>query len=136
MLCEHLSLHLLSLDGLTDDSAFGDCSQFDSCDGCISGDPALNLTQCVWQSCNDGKRTHVAYEFKCILLCNVSVVYAHKYRGSHWRTCDPSQGELSQEQPGELFKRRPLQLPSTQTSVSVNNSTPLSTLLEISVRET
>ncbi|CAM4631097.1 unnamed protein product [Leuciscus chuanchicus] len=36
-----------------DDSVTGNCSQFDSCDGCISGDPALNLTRCVWQSCND-----------------------------------------------------------------------------------
>ncbi|XP_073677377.1 CD164 sialomucin-like 2 protein [Garra rufa] len=34
-----------------------DCSQFDSCNGCISGDPALNLTRCVWQSCNDGNDT-------------------------------------------------------------------------------
>lgn len=62
-------------DGLTDDSASADCSQFNSCDSCISGDPALNLTRCVWQSCNNGKLTHVSYELKCILLC-VFFVYS------------------------------------------------------------
>ncbi|XP_057211352.1 CD164 sialomucin-like 2 protein isoform X2 [Triplophysa rosa] len=41
----------------SDDSAIADCSQFDSCDSCISGDPALNLTRCVWQSCNNGNDT-------------------------------------------------------------------------------
>uniref|UniRef100_A0A671LF07 CD164 molecule, sialomucin n=1 Tax=Sinocyclocheilus anshuiensis TaxID=1608454 RepID=A0A671LF07_9TELE len=44
----NISLHFLSLDGLTD-SSIGGCSQFDSCNGCISGDSALNLTRCVWQ---------------------------------------------------------------------------------------
>uniref|UniRef100_A0A673IQ24 CD164 molecule, sialomucin n=1 Tax=Sinocyclocheilus rhinocerous TaxID=307959 RepID=A0A673IQ24_9TELE len=84
-LCGIVLLHLLSLDGLTD-SPVGGCSQFDSCNGCISGDPALNLTRCVWQSCNDGKETHIAYELKCILLCNVSVVCAHTH------TEDPTEG--------------------------------------------
>ncbi|XP_077051896.1 CD164 sialomucin-like 2 protein isoform X1 [Siphateles boraxobius] len=41
----------------SDNSLNGDCSQLDSCDGCISRDPALNLTRCVWQSCNDGNDT-------------------------------------------------------------------------------
>ncbi|XDV34947.1 hypothetical protein PO909_005015, partial [Leuciscus waleckii] len=91
-----ISLHLLSLDGLPDDSVTGNCSQFDSCDGCISGDPALNLTRCVWQSCNDGKRTHVAYEFECILRCNVSVVYAHIH------TEDPSDGHAIRATESEL----------------------------------
>ncbi|XP_051992620.1 CD164 sialomucin-like 2 protein [Xyrauchen texanus] len=39
------------------DSPSGDCSQFASCDSCISGDPNLNLTRCVWQSCNNGNDT-------------------------------------------------------------------------------
>ncbi|XP_051520430.1 CD164 sialomucin-like 2 protein isoform X2 [Myxocyprinus asiaticus] len=41
----------------SDDSPSGDCSQFASCDSCISGDPTLNLTRCVWQSCNNGNDT-------------------------------------------------------------------------------
>ncbi len=106
VLGEIISLHLLSLAGLAD-SFIGDCSQFDSCNGCISGDPALNLTRCVWQSCNDGKETHVAYElneFSCAM--SPLFVRTHMYRGSHRRTCDPSHREPSQEQPGELFKHR------------------------------
>ncbi|TRY83246.1 hypothetical protein DNTS_032512, partial [Danionella cerebrum] len=43
--------------GSTDASPVVDCSLFNTCDGCITGDPALNLTRCVWQSCNDGNDT-------------------------------------------------------------------------------
>ncbi|KAK9957636.1 hypothetical protein ABG768_011867 [Culter alburnus] len=55
----------------SDDSAIGDCSQFDSCDGCISGDPALNLTQCVWQSCNDGNDTRCMSDIEDSGGCSV-----------------------------------------------------------------
>ncbi|XP_028847133.1 CD164 sialomucin-like 2 protein [Denticeps clupeoides] len=30
-----------------------DCSQLQSCDSCVSGDPAFNLTSCVWRSCEN-----------------------------------------------------------------------------------
>ncbi|XP_048057702.1 CD164 sialomucin-like 2 protein isoform X4 [Megalobrama amblycephala] len=55
----------------SDDSAIGDCSQFDSCDGCISGDPALNLTRCVWQSCNDGNDTRCMSDIEDSGGCSV-----------------------------------------------------------------
>uniref|UniRef100_A0A8C9SDU7 Uncharacterized protein n=1 Tax=Scleropages formosus TaxID=113540 RepID=A0A8C9SDU7_SCLFO len=32
-----------------------DCGRLDTCDGCISGDPSLNLTGCVWSQCDDGE---------------------------------------------------------------------------------
>ncbi|XP_018603429.2 CD164 sialomucin-like 2 protein [Scleropages formosus] len=34
-----------------------DCGRLDTCDGCISGDPSLNLTGCVWSQCDDGNVT-------------------------------------------------------------------------------
>uniref|UniRef100_A0A8C1ULP5 CD164 sialomucin-like 2 n=1 Tax=Cyprinus carpio TaxID=7962 RepID=A0A8C1ULP5_CYPCA len=66
-----LLMQVIITNSQTSDSSTGDCSQFDSCNGCINGDSALNLTRCVWQSCNDGKRTHVAYEFKYSGGCSV-----------------------------------------------------------------
>ncbi|KAF5908647.1 sialomucin-like 2 protein [Clarias magur] len=41
----------------TDDSAIADCSQLDSCDRCTGGDPALNLTNCIWRSCDNDNNT-------------------------------------------------------------------------------
>ncbi|XP_036372098.1 CD164 sialomucin-like 2 protein [Megalops cyprinoides] len=38
----------------------GDCSQLDSCDGCIAGDPSNNLTDCVWRQCDDDNATGCA----------------------------------------------------------------------------
>ncbi|XP_067282138.1 CD164 sialomucin-like 2 protein [Pseudorasbora parva] len=55
----------------SDDSTTRDCSQFDSCDGCISGDPALNLTRCVWQSCNDGNDTRCMSDTEDFGGCSV-----------------------------------------------------------------
>ncbi|XP_051729727.1 CD164 sialomucin-like 2 protein [Ctenopharyngodon idella] len=55
----------------SDDSAIVNCSQFDSCDGCISGDPALNLTRCVWQSCNDGNDTRCMSDIEDSGGCSV-----------------------------------------------------------------
>ncbi|KTG39824.1 hypothetical protein cypCar_00005820 [Cyprinus carpio] len=48
-----LLIQVIITNSQTSDSSTGDCSQFDSCNGCINGDSALNLTRCVWQSCND-----------------------------------------------------------------------------------
>ncbi|XP_042633006.1 CD164 sialomucin-like 2 protein isoform X2 [Cyprinus carpio] len=52
-----LLMQVIITNSQTSDSSTGDCSQFDSCNGCINGDSALNLTRCVWQSCNDGNDT-------------------------------------------------------------------------------
>ncbi|XP_016411430.1 CD164 sialomucin-like 2 protein [Sinocyclocheilus rhinocerous] len=52
-----LLMQVIITNSQTSDSSIGNCSQFDSCNGCISGDSALNLTRCVWQSCNDGNDT-------------------------------------------------------------------------------
>ncbi|XP_059366241.1 CD164 sialomucin-like 2 protein [Carassius carassius] len=55
----------------TSDSSIGDCSQFNSCNGCINGDSALNLTRCVWQSCNDGNDTICMYDTEDSGGCSV-----------------------------------------------------------------
>ncbi|MFT7811125.1 CD164 sialomucin-like 2 protein [Arapaima gigas] len=34
-----------------------DCGRLDSCGGCISGDPSLNLTSCMWQQCDNENMT-------------------------------------------------------------------------------
>ncbi|XP_005159829.1 CD164 sialomucin-like 2 protein isoform X1 [Danio rerio] len=52
-----LLMQVVMTNSQTTGSPIVDCSQFNSCDSCISGDPALNLTRCVWQSCNDGNDT-------------------------------------------------------------------------------
>uniref|UniRef100_A0AAR2IYH9 CD164 sialomucin-like 2 protein n=1 Tax=Pygocentrus nattereri TaxID=42514 RepID=A0AAR2IYH9_PYGNA len=41
----------------------GDCSQLSSCDRCTSGDPTLNMTRCIWRSCDNGERAHVEKEY-------------------------------------------------------------------------
>ncbi|XP_055075565.2 CD164 sialomucin-like 2 protein isoform X1 [Misgurnus anguillicaudatus] len=55
----------------SDDSPSGGCFQFDSCDSCISGDPALNLTRCVWQSCNNGNDTKCMADTEDVGDCSV-----------------------------------------------------------------
>ncbi|KAA0710351.1 CD164 sialomucin-like 2 protein [Triplophysa tibetana] len=52
-----LLTEVILINSQASDSAIAECSQFDSCDSCISGDPSLNLTRCVWQSCNNGNDT-------------------------------------------------------------------------------
>ncbi|XP_062846651.1 CD164 sialomucin-like 2 protein [Trichomycterus rosablanca] len=37
--------------------AIVDCSQLDSCERCTSGDPALNLTRCIWRNCDNDNNT-------------------------------------------------------------------------------
>ncbi|KAB5530933.1 hypothetical protein PHYPO_G00135030 [Pangasianodon hypophthalmus] len=56
--CTVLLVQLMTTSSQTaDDSAIGDCSQLDSCDQCTSGDPALNLTRCIWRSCDKDNNT-------------------------------------------------------------------------------
>ncbi|XP_046690363.1 CD164 sialomucin-like 2 protein [Silurus meridionalis] len=42
---------------MTNSQNAGECSQLDSCDRCTTGDPALNLTNCVWKSCDNDNNT-------------------------------------------------------------------------------
>ncbi|XP_030645419.1 CD164 sialomucin-like 2 protein [Chanos chanos] len=46
-----------------------DCSQLSSCNGCISGDPSLNLTRCVWRSCSNGNNTQCISETEDTMDC-------------------------------------------------------------------
>lgn len=125
-------------DGLTDDSASADCSQFNSCDSCISGDPALNLTRCVWQSCNNGKLTLYLMSLNVFSCVSFLFIHSHKQRIPlidmwSWpqRAISGTTWWIIQTQ-----AHAQLQLPSTQISVLVNNSTPLSTVLKICMWKT
>ncbi|KAF4073958.1 hypothetical protein AMELA_G00249170 [Ameiurus melas] len=56
--CTVLLMQLIMTSSQTaEDSAISDCSQLDSCDRCTSGDPALNLTRCIWRSCDNDNNT-------------------------------------------------------------------------------
>ncbi|XP_051527439.1 uncharacterized protein LOC127425452 [Myxocyprinus asiaticus] len=67
-----LLMHVMITNSQTsDNSPSGDCSQFASCDSCISGDPTLNLTRCVWQSCNKGNDTRCISDTEDFGDCSV-----------------------------------------------------------------
>lgn len=53
-------------------------------------------------------KKHTLHMSLNVFSCAMSLLFVrtHTYRGSHWRTCDPSHGERSQEQPSELFKHK------------------------------
>ncbi|XP_057211353.1 CD164 sialomucin-like 2 protein isoform X3 [Triplophysa rosa] len=84
----------------SDDSAIADCSQFDSCDSCISGDPALNLTRCVWQSCNNGNDTRcmsdTGYFGDCAVFNETGMCQTDSDDGSKNNTTAGSTPEFSQ----------------------------------------
>ncbi|XP_066531947.1 CD164 sialomucin-like 2 protein [Hoplias malabaricus] len=56
--CTVLLMQLITTSSQTADySSSGDCSQFSSCGSCTSGDPTLNLTRCIWRSCDNDNDT-------------------------------------------------------------------------------
>ncbi|XP_037391452.1 CD164 sialomucin-like 2 protein isoform X2 [Pygocentrus nattereri] len=56
--CTVLLMQLMMTSSQTADySVSGDCSQLSSCDRCTSGDPTLNMTRCIWRSCDNDNNT-------------------------------------------------------------------------------
>ncbi|XP_051948940.1 CD164 sialomucin-like 2 protein isoform X2 [Xyrauchen texanus] len=66
-----LLMHVMITNSQTSDNSPRNCSQFASCDSCISGDPTLNLTRCVWLSCNDGNDTRCMSDTEDFGDCSV-----------------------------------------------------------------